>query len=135
MGWDLNEVKEEFDDFFATYDASLITDTEHEDRDKLDLELRKTLSLYDQGIQSGKVVTPDDYTTDDKARFQQLYDLAVVAANESQDSSFTRSDDLDNTDEDDSISPIFIIIVVVAALVIGTTVLVVICVICKKKNS
>ena len=40
-------MKAEFDDFFAEHDASLITDVDHEDRDKLDFELRKALILYD----------------------------------------------------------------------------------------
>lgn len=66
----MEEIREEFDEFFAEHDASVITNTEHEDREKLDVELRKTLYLYDQGIKSGKITMPMDYSSDDKVRYQ-----------------------------------------------------------------
>ena len=59
LGWSLEEIKQEFDDFFSEHDATLITDVDHEDREKLDVELRKTLELYDLGVQSGKISNAD----------------------------------------------------------------------------
>lgn len=38
-GWDLDEVRQEFDDFFAKHDSS-ITEDDHDDADKFDLELQ-----------------------------------------------------------------------------------------------
>ena len=76
---------------------------------------------------------PTDYSANDKERFQQLYDLAVVSANESQENRFTRESDLD-TDEDDSESAIFIIIVVVAVLALTTTAVIVGWIICRTKK-
>ena len=69
LGWSLEEIKQEFNEFFETYDASLITDIEHEDRDKFDVELRQTLSLYDLGVQSGKVSAAEAYSDNEETRF------------------------------------------------------------------
>ena len=50
QGWNLDEVKEEFDAFFAEFDVNAINDEDNEDRDKLDVALKNSLSLYNTGI-------------------------------------------------------------------------------------
>ena len=69
VGWNLDEVREEFDAFFEDHDSSVITDENHEDREKFEVTLKNTANLYDQGIKTGKAEKPEDYSVDEKIKF------------------------------------------------------------------
>ena len=57
LGWGLDDIREEFDDFFSKNDANLISDG-GASQQKFELELKKMMNLYDKGIESGKVDAP-----------------------------------------------------------------------------
>ena len=82
LGWDLDQVQEEFDDFFSKNDASPIVFDGSAPNEKFDLEVKNTMSLYDMGIKSGKV-TDEEHHNNDSARFQKLYDLALQSGKNS----------------------------------------------------
>ena len=77
-GWDLEEVRQEFGDFFQEHGHEII-EKDHLESDKFETELKQTLRLYNKGIASGKV-TDEEYRDNDGARFQKLYDIALVSA-------------------------------------------------------
>ena len=54
LGWSLEEFKDEFDDFFKEIDPSLINNGA-EEQQKFELEMQKTMSLYQKGVASGKI--------------------------------------------------------------------------------
>ena len=86
VGWNLDEVREEFEAFFEENDATVLTELDHEDREKFELTMKNTANLYDQGIRTGKAPKPEDYQidqVDEKIKFQKLYDIAVESANNS----------------------------------------------------
>ena len=82
LGWSLQEIEQEFDDFFAKNDAAIVLEKDHADADKFEFELEKVMTLYEKGISSGKVEADEAKVAED-AKFQKLYDLALISANKS----------------------------------------------------
>ena len=59
-GWDMDDIRAEFDDFFAsTEQADIYVDPQLE-KESIEVEIVEALSMYERGIQSGKVSVTDD---------------------------------------------------------------------------
>ena len=66
-GWDLDDVMEEFDEFFEQNDDK----PDGLNKEMVEVELQKSLGLYEKGISSGKVDDSNEFDSDDnKARFK-----------------------------------------------------------------
>ena len=60
-----------------------------------------TMSLFNAGIESGKVEMPENHLmAEDRIAFQQIYDVAVLAANESQEDAKLTEESLDDDDDE-----------------------------------
>jgi len=56
----MDDIKAEFDDFFAsTEQADIYVDPQLE-KESIEVEIVEALSMYERGIQSGKVSVTDD---------------------------------------------------------------------------
>ena len=78
QGWNLDEVRAEFDEFFAKNLGADIS-TDGQAKDKFELELESAMKLYEKGIESGKVVEAADADESRAGRMQILYDIALLA--------------------------------------------------------
>ena len=81
-GWDYDEVKAEFDNYFANNDLSEFQD---EDWAQLELQMQETINLFEKGIKSGKVENGQSYDVEgtvDRMRYKHLYDMALDSAEE-----------------------------------------------------
>ena len=81
-GWDLEEVEQEFEDFFNLHGSEIVNE-DHKDQAKFKAELDQAARFYNKGIASGKVKNMDGWQTEE-ARFQKLYDVAMVAAHQNE---------------------------------------------------
>ena len=59
-GWDLEEVEQEFEDFFNEFGSEIVNE-DHKDQDKFKAELDQAARFYNKGIASGKVKNMDGW--------------------------------------------------------------------------
>ena len=77
-GWDADDVEAELDEYFEENDPAMIAEDPIE-QEKFELELKNAMSLYELGIQSGKV---EDPIFDRIDRFDNFYETVNAKATE-----------------------------------------------------
>ena len=73
-GWDAGDVKAELDCFFDEVPPDELN------KETVSRELQQTMGLYERGIQSGKVNDPNEFGSDERARLEKIYGLALESS-------------------------------------------------------
>ena len=137
LGWSLEDFKDEFDDFFREIDPSLINNGA-EEQQKFELEMQKTMSMYQKGVASGKIDLESSglqaVSDSDERQFQRLYDIAQLSANENLNQR-TQEQNQVTVDEDDEGGSFLIITIVAIVILLIFAVVLVYCCYCRNKNN